>query len=167
MAAAAPAVARVAPALVAPGASAPRAGATALAGYSTDDDAAAFFAANPSFAGCAWLDLLPDAEHADAARFPQALPAAVTLAHVVVAVPQTLTLATAQGIADAADALLGAGAGTGAGAAARPLVISCATTRRAGAALTLLHARANAWGPEEALAFAQAHNLSFASVQVR
>ena len=157
--------ARVPPAPVAAAACAPGASATFLAGYATDEDAAAFFAAAPGFAARgAWLGLLPEAERADAERFPQALPAGVACAHVTVAVPQTLTLATAQAVVDAADRVLAQAAGAGAGGPPA-LVISCATARRAGAALALLHARARKLGPEEALAFAQAQGLSFVGVQ--
>ena len=159
--------ARVPPAPVAAAACAPGASATFLAGYSTDEDAAAFFASAPGFAARgSWLGLLPEAERSDAARFPQALPAGVATAHVTVAVPQTLTLETAQAVVDAADRLLAQAASAG-GAGAEPpaLVISCATSRRAGAALALLHARARRLGPEETIAFAQAQGLSFASVQ--
>jgi len=136
----------------------------ALAGYFTDEDLAAFLAAEPAFAGpdgFGFIELLPDAERADAARWPQdaALAAArARRAAVPVVVPGTITAGTAQALADAADAL-------SAGAPARPLLIACATARRAGAALALLEAKARGWGAHEAVAFGEAHKLSFTAAQ--
>lgn len=130
----------------------------ALAGYSTDEDVSTFLSTNPSFAKAAWVGLLPESERSDPLKFPQSLPSGLDVKHVPVTVPQLLTPETSDSLIREAELLLQADPN-------RPLIVSCATARRAGAALALFLAFREKWTPEEMLAFSSERGLSFTTVQ--
>jgi len=148
--------ARVPPSIITPLSSSSRT--FALAGYATDEDVSTFLAANPSFSQAAWVGLLPESERSDPLKFPQSLPSGLNVKHVPVTVPQLLTPETSDSLVREADALLQADP-------KRPLIVSCATARRAGAVLALYLAREHKWTPEEMLAFSNERGLSFTTVQ--
>lgn len=150
--------ARVAPYLVAGPSSSTSPRTYALAGYTTDEDVSSFISTNSTFSRAAWIGLLPESERSDPLKFPQSLPTGLDVKHVAVTVPQLLTPETSDSLIREADALLTSDP-------SRPLIVSCATARRAGAVLALFLARTHKWTPEEMLSFSSERGLSFTTVQ--